>query len=52
MIVFQELFEYIEKYIEQLKQLIEMGFDEEEIDIRLLKLCMGKVSDYLKNIEK
>ena len=51
-IVYEDLFEYIEKYNEQLKQLIEMGFDEEEIDIRLLKLCMGKIPDYLRNIEK
>ena len=50
--LYEDLFEYIEKYNEQLKQLIEMGFDEEEIDIRLLKLCMGKIPYYLRNIEK
>jgi len=27
-----------------------MGFDEEEIDIRILKQCLGDIPYYLRNI--
>ena len=46
----EELHEYIEKYSKQLHQLYVMGFDEEEIDIRILKGCLGDIPYYFKNI--
>ena len=46
----EELFEYIEEYSKQLHLLYEMGFDEEEIDIRILKQCLGDIPYYLRNI--
>ena len=49
-IIDEELFEYTEKYSAQLYDLYIMGFDEEEINLKLLKQCYGDIPRYFLNI--
>ena len=49
-IIDEELLECIEKYSKQLYDLYIMGFDDEEINLRLLKDCLGDIQRYFQNI--
>ena len=49
-IIDEELFEYTEKYSAQLYDLYIMGFDEEEINLKLFKQCYGDILSYFLNI--
>ena len=49
-IIDEELFEYTEKYSAQLYDLYIMGFDEEEISLKLFKQCYGDILRYFLNI--
>ena len=47
----EDIYKLIKEYEIQLNQLYKMGFYEEEIDLKLLKQCMGSLEQYFKNQE-
>ena len=46
----EENIDYKEKYKNQLSQLKEMGFNEEEINIQILKVCNGNIENAIEKL--